>query len=78
MSEKDIQLFYRLIGRLLFTSKVTISEVKTCVTYILIKMELSTNYHNGRQWKTLEYRYILCEEDTNVCIVTYRRSMYTF
>ena len=33
MSEKDIELLYRLIGRLLFTSKITTSDVQACVTY---------------------------------------------
>ena len=32
MSEKDIELVYCLIGRLLFTIKVTISDAQTCVT----------------------------------------------
>ena len=48
MLEKDIELLYCLIGNLLFTRKVTISDVQACVTYILTRMELSTNYHNGR------------------------------
>ena len=48
MSEKDIELLYHLIGRLLFTSKVTILYIQTCITYILNRMELSTNYHNDR------------------------------
>ena len=30
--EKDIELFYRLIARLLFTSKITRPEVQACVT----------------------------------------------
>ena len=32
MSEKDTELLYCLIRRLLFTSEVTISNVKACVT----------------------------------------------
>ena len=48
MSEKDIILLYRLIRRLLFTSKITISDVQACVTYILTRMELPTNYHKSR------------------------------
>ena len=48
ISEKDIESLYYLIGRLLLTSKITISDVQACVTYILTRIELSTNYHNGR------------------------------
>ena len=48
MPEKDIELLYCLIGRLLLTIKVTISDVQACVTYILTRTELSTNYHNDR------------------------------
>ena len=48
ISEKDIELLHCLIGSLLFTSKVTISKVQACITYILKRMELSINYHNGR------------------------------
>ena len=43
-----IELLYCLIGRLLFTNKITVSDVQACVTYILTRMKLSTNYHNGR------------------------------
>ena len=48
MSAKDIELLYCPIGKLLFTNKVTVSDVKACITYILTRMELSTSYHNGR------------------------------
>ena len=48
MLEKDIMLLYRLIGRLLFTSKITISDIQACVAYILTMMELPTNYHKDR------------------------------
>ena len=48
ISKKDIDLLYCLIWRLLFTRKVTILDVKVCVTNLLTKMELSTNYHNSR------------------------------
>ena len=48
MSEKDIELLYHLIGNILFTNKVTISDVYACVIYILTIIKLSTNYHNGR------------------------------
>ena len=45
MSEKDTGLLYRLIKRLLFTSKVIRSDVHACVSYIITRMELPTNYH---------------------------------
>ena len=48
MSEKDIELLYCLIWRLLFTGKITVLDVQACVIYILTRVELSTNYHNGR------------------------------
>ena len=51
MSAKDTELLYRLIGILLFTDKVTVSDVQACVTYILTRMELSISYHNGRHLK---------------------------
>ena len=41
--EKDIELFHRLIGRLLFTSKITRPDVQACVTHILTMMKLPTN-----------------------------------
>ena len=48
MSAKDIELLFHLIRRLIFTNKVTVSDVQTCIIYILTRMELSTSYHNGR------------------------------
>ena len=48
MSEKDIELIYCLIERLLFTRKISKSDVQACVTYILTGMELLTNYCNSR------------------------------
>ena len=45
MSEKDIGLLYRLIERLLFSSKITRPDVLACVSYIITRMELATNYH---------------------------------
>ena len=45
MSEKDVGLLYRLIERLLFTRKITRPDVQACVSYIITKMELPTNYH---------------------------------
>ena len=48
VAAKDIEFLYPLIGRLLFTNKITISDVQACLIYILTRMELSTNYHNGR------------------------------
>ena len=48
MPEKDIELFYCFIRRLLFTSKITISDVYVCVTYILTRIKLPTNYKRSR------------------------------
>ena len=50
MSAKDIELLCHLIGRLSFTNKITISDIQAYVIYILTRMELSTNYHNGRHF----------------------------
>ena len=49
---KDIELFYRLIGRLLFTSKITRPSVQDCVTSLLTTMELPMNYHKNRNLNT--------------------------
>ena len=45
MSEKDIGLLYHLIKRLLLTRKITKPDVHACVSYIITRMELPTNYH---------------------------------
>ena len=45
MSEKDLGLLYRLIERLLPSSKITKPDVLACVSYIITRMELPTNYH---------------------------------
>ena len=45
---KHIKLFYYLIRRLLFTSKITRLNVLDYVTYVLTMMELPTNYHKNR------------------------------
>ena len=45
MSEKDIGILYRLIERLLFSSKITRPDVLACVSYIITRIELPTNYH---------------------------------
>ena len=45
MSENDIGLLYRLIERLLLSSKITRPDVLACVSYIITKMESPTNYH---------------------------------
>ena len=34
LSEKDAELFYRLVARLLFTSKISKPDIQACVTYI--------------------------------------------
>ena len=45
MSEMDIGLLYRIIERLLFTSKNTIPDIHACISYIIMRIELTTNYH---------------------------------
>ena len=45
VSEKDIGLLHRLIEILLFSSKITRPDVLACVSYIITRMELPTNYH---------------------------------
>ena len=49
---KHLELFYCLIGRLLFTSEITRPDVLDCVTYVLTMMELSTNYCKNRNLNT--------------------------
>ena len=46
--EKDIELFYRLVTRLLFTSEIARIDVQACVAYIFTRMKLPTNYHKDR------------------------------
>ena len=46
--EKDIELFYCLVGRLLFTSEITRPDVQAWVTYILTMMRLPKNYCKDR------------------------------
>ena len=45
ISEKDIGLLHRLIEGLRFSSKITRPDVLACVSYIITRMELPTNYH---------------------------------
>ena len=49
---KDIELFYCLIRRLLFKSKITRPDIQACVTYVLTMMKLRTNYHKDRTLNT--------------------------
>ena len=49
---KDIELFYCLIGRLSFTSKITRPDIQACVTYVLTMMKLPTNYRKDRNLNT--------------------------
>ena len=44
MSDKDIGLLHRLIEGLRFSSKITRPDVLACVSYIITRMELPTNY----------------------------------
>ena len=45
MSDKDIGLLHPLIERLLFSSKITRPDILACVSYIITRIELPTNYH---------------------------------
>ena len=45
MSGKDIGILYRLIERLLFSSKITKPDILACASYIITRMESPTNYH---------------------------------
>ena len=45
MLENDIGLLYRLIKRLLLTSKITRPGENACVSYIITRMGLLTNYY---------------------------------
>ena len=49
MSEKDIGLLHRFIKRLLFSRKITRPDVLACVSYMITRIELPTNYHEGGQ-----------------------------
>ena len=46
--EKNIELFYCLIARLLFTCKISRTDIQACVAYIFTRMILPTNYHKDR------------------------------
>ena len=46
--KKDIELFYQLIARLLFTSEITRPDVLVCGIYKFIRMKLPTNHHQDR------------------------------
>ena len=49
---KDIELLYCLIGRLLFTSKISRPDILDYVTYLLTMMELPTKYCMNRNFNT--------------------------
>ena len=48
LPEKDVELFYRLVTRLLFTSKIVRPDIQACVGYIFTKIELPMNYYKDR------------------------------
>ena len=45
MLDKDTQLLYDLIERLLFISKITVPNVHACVSYIITRMESPSICH---------------------------------
>ena len=50
MTGKDIGLLYRLIKRLVLTSKITRPDVLTCVSYIITRMKSPTDYDEDSQF----------------------------
>ena len=48
LPEKDTELFYCLVARLLFRSKIARPVIQACVAYIFTRMELPTNNHKDR------------------------------
>ena len=46
--EKDLELLYRVISRLLFTSGLVRPDVQACVAYVFTRMKLPRNCHNNR------------------------------
>ena len=75
MSDKDKQLLYSLIERLLFIHDIPAPEVHDCVSYIIIRMESPTICQENRH---LKVNCIIGEENMIVRIVIYRRPMRTF
>ena len=47
MSDKDKQLLYSLIERLLFIHEITAPDVHDCVSYIITRMESPTICHKN-------------------------------
>ena len=47
MSDKDKQLLYSLIERLLFMREIAVPGVHACVSYIITRIELPTLYHKN-------------------------------
>ena len=48
LPEKDVELLYCLVSRLLYTSKITRPDIYACVVYIFVRMELPTEYHKDK------------------------------
>ena len=48
LPEKDIEKFYCLVARLLFTRKIARPDIQACVAYIFTRMKLPMNYHQNR------------------------------
>ena len=48
LQEKDAELIYRYVARLLVTSKRTRPDIQACIIYIFIRIELPTNHYKDR------------------------------
>ena len=48
LPEKDAELFYCHVARILFTRKIARPDIQTCVAYIFIRMELPMNYNKDK------------------------------
>ena len=70
---KDIELLYRLIRRLLFTSKITRPNEQDYVTSLLTTMELLMNYHKNRQLNT----DLLLIKKIQMCVLSSTEDQYT-
>ena len=62
---KNIEVFYRLNRRLLFTSNITRPNIHDCVISLLTTMELPMNYYKNRNLKQIcysrrRYKYLYC------------------
>ena len=48
LPEKDAELFYCFVARLLFRNKIARPDIQACVPYIFTRIKLSMNYYKDR------------------------------